>query len=176
MSEKKDNKKLITVLEGVITLTIGILIAIFGIQTVLDLYFGILFLVGGVVLLIIEFVRLVKSSKMLFTGLFMGTALTSIGACLLAHHLSLGILIGVIVILVIAFGGALLLFGIYTLLKVNKAVGIFQMVIGLLAVLMGVLYLTVAGFAQAFWIVVGILIALYGAFIIVYTLVSKKQQ
>lgn len=174
MSEKKDNKKLITVLEGAITLTVGILIAIFGIQTVLDLYFGILFLVGGVVLLVIELVRLIKNSEMNFGGLFLGCALTAIGGCLLGHHLSLGVLIGVIVILTIAFGGALMIFGIFTLLKINKALGAGQIIIGFLAALMGVLYLTVPGFAQAFWIVVGILIAIYGAFIIIYTLVKKK--
>ncbi len=174
MSESKDNKKLITVLEGAITLTIGVLIAIFGIQTVLDLYFGILFLVGGVVLLVIEFVRLIKNGKMVFSGLLLGCALTAIGGCLLGHHLSLGVLIGVIVILTIAFGGALMIFGIFTLLKINKALGIGQILIGFLASLMGVLYLTVPGFAQAFWIVIGILIAIYGAFIIVYTLVKKK--
>ena len=174
MSESKDNKKLITVLEGAITLTIGVLIAIFGIQTVLDLYFGILFLVGGVVLLVIEFVRLIKNGKMVFSGFLLGCALTAIGGCLLGHHLSLGVLIGVIVILTIAFGGALMIFGIFTLLKINKALGIGQILIGFLASLMGVLYLTVPGFAQAFWIVIGILIAVYGAFIIVYTLVKKK--
>ena len=174
MSEKKDNKKLITVLEGAITLTVGILIAIFGIQTVLDLYFGILFLVGGVVLLVIELVRLIKNSEMNFGGLFLGCALTAIGGCLLGHHLSLGVLIGVIVILTIAFGGALMIFGIFTLLKINKALGAGQIIIDFLAALMGVLYLTVPGFAQAVWIVVCILIAIYGAFIIIYTLVKKK--
>ena len=175
MSGNKSNKKLIQVLEGVITLTVGVLIAVFGIQTVLDLYFGILFLVGGVTFLVIELVRLINNSEMHFGGLFLGCALTAIGGCLLGHHLSLGILIGIIVILTIAFGGALMIFGIYTLLKVNKALGAGQIIIGFLAALMGVLYLTVPGFAQAFWIVVGILIAIYGAFIIIYTLVSKKN-
>ena len=41
------NEKLVQILEGLLILVVGILIAVFGIQTVVDTYFGILFLVGG---------------------------------------------------------------------------------------------------------------------------------
>ena len=81
----------------------------------------------------------------------------------------------IIVVLIIAFGFALLVYGVYAAAKVNKGYGIGQIIIGVLAALMGVLYITLPEFRTAFWIVVGILIALYGGFVFFYALLSKKK-
>lgn len=169
------NEKLVQILEGLLILVVGILIAVFGIQTVVDTYFGILFLVGGVALFIVELVNLVKVGKLTFAGLFSGAAASALGACLLAGYISFGVLVNIIVVLIIAFGFALLVYGVYAVVKVNKGYGIGQIIIGALAALMGVLYITFPGFRTAFWIVVGILIALYGGFVFFYALLSKKK-
>jgi len=169
------NERLIRALEGTLILVVGILIAIFGIQSVVNIYFGILFLVAGVLLLGVELVKLVKSRKLTFTGLFTGIASTAIGTCLLTGYLSFAALVNVVVIAVIAFGLALTIYGIYTAIRINKAYGAGQIVIGFLAALMGILYITVPQFSTAFWIVTGILIAIYGAIMLIFAIANKKM-
>ena len=168
------NKQLVLFLEGLLTTVVGVRIAVFGIQTVIDTYFGILFLITGVAFLGIECVALSKKNELSFANLFLGMACLLIGIFLLASILSFGILIGIFVTLVIAFGAALMFYGVYSLAKKETVAGVVQLVFGAVAVTMGILYLTVDDFAKAFWIVIGILVALYGAFLMVTALVKKK--
>ena len=169
------NKQLINIAEGILTAVVGVLIAVFGIQTVVDMYFGILFLVLGAVLLVIELASLVKVKKLEFGGLFAAFAFIIIGSFLVAGKLSFGVLIGIFVALIIALGGALMFYGCYALVKTSLFYGIGQIVIGAIALTMGILYLTVPEFATAFWIVIGILIALYGVLLTVFAIVNKKD-
>ena len=71
-------------------------------------------------------------------------------------------------------GAAVLCYGIYLIGKKEPAIGAIQIVIGAVAITMGILYLTVDGFATAFWIVIGILIALYGLTLTIFAIVDKK--
>ena len=54
------NKKTVAILEGIGTIVLGVLIAVFGGLAVLDIYFGIIFLVAGAALLIFHFVEVAK--------------------------------------------------------------------------------------------------------------------
>ncbi len=168
-----ENKKLISILEAVGTIAFGILVAIFGFRT-FDYYFGIVFLVASFAALVAIIVGLVKYRTLAFGLCLVFSATLVFGITIITRYLSLGYLLYVLVLLFIAFGGALMFFGIYTAAKTNLFYGIGQIVVGALSVTVGVLFLTVPAFNQAFWIIVGILIAIYGVFYLVSALTNKK--
>lgn len=170
-----DNKKLLTIVEGAITIVLGVLIAVFGTRT-LDLYFGILFVIGAAFFLTIALVSLIKTKLLPFGSLLAFSALLTFGVVLLLGQLSFGFVVYLIVLFVIAAGGALALYGIYTLIADNLVYGIGQIVLGGLAITMGILYLTVPEFHVAFWIIVGVLVAVYGVLVIVSAFTGKKSK
>lgn len=170
------NKKLVRVFEGLATVAIGVLIAIFGIQTVVDMYFGALFLVSGVLLFVFVIVVLAKTKELQFPELLMGSVLLTMGISLLARFLSFAILIQLFVLVIIAAGFAIFCFGLYTMIKVHVGYGLGQMGLGAVAILMGALYLTIPGFEHVFWIVIGVLVALYGLLLFFVALFEKSDK
>ncbi len=167
------NKKIITVFEGLATVVLGVLIAIFGTQT-LATYFGILFLVSGAGFLVVSITGLAKLKTLVFGAVLAFTTLVLFGVLLLIHPELLEFFIVLFVYFIIALGGALFLHGIYFMIKHNVIYGIGQMTLGAIAVVLGVLYLTIAGFRAAFWVVIGVVVALYGVLLVVDGL-SKKD-
>ena len=168
-----NNKKLIGILEGILTIVLGVLIAIFGIGT-LDLYFGIVFVAMAALFLVVSIVALAKTGVLPFGAVLAFTTLLTFGIFILTNRLSVGYVIYLLVIFVIAAGGALVFYGAYSAAKINLAYGIGQIVLGALAVVAAVLYLTVPEFYRAFWIIVGVLVALYGVLVLVEALTDKK--
>ena len=169
----KDNKKLFAILESIAVIALGILLAIFGFKTV-DLYFGIMFIIAATAFLAIVIAYLVKSKSLPFPPLFGFTASLVFGILILLNRFSLSYFFYIFVLFVVAFGGALLIYGIYTMTKGATALGAGQLIIGVLLLVSGILYLTVPQFGQAFWIVVGILVALYGVLLLIEAIAGKK--
>lgn len=170
-----DKNKLITILEGAIVIALGILIAIFGAATVLDTYFGIVAVVLGAILTVVGIVALVKKAPLPF-GIVLGACVAiTIGVAFLTSHLSIEALIHFIVFVLIGLGGALALYGIYTIIKGQMLYGIIQIVVGAVLLTLGILFITVPDFQQAFWIITGIVVALYGAMMVVSVFLPKKD-
>lgn len=167
------NKKLVNVLESVALIVFGVLIAIFGFRT-FDIYFGIVFLVGALGFLVAAIVELSKYKTLSFSPLFLFCALLIFGVVILLGHFSLYYMVIILVYLVIAFGGALIIFGAYAAAKVNAFFGIGQIVLGAVMVTVGVLYLLVPEFNTAFWIIVGVLVAVYGVLSLVMVATGKS--
>ena len=168
-----DNKKVVGILEGVVTVVLGVLIAIFGINT-LDLYFGIVFVATAALFLILAVVALAKTGVLPFGLVLPFTVFLTFGIFILTNHLSLAIVVYLLVIFIIALGGALIFYGAYVAAKINAIYGIGQITVGILSVVVAVLYLTVPEFYKAFWIIVGVLVALYGVLLIVGEATNKK--
>ncbi len=168
------NKKTVAILEGIGTIVLGVLIAVFGGLAVLDIYFGIIFLVAGAALLIFHFIEVAKTKLVEFASIFLGVTLILLGTFLLAHLLSFGIFVQFFIILLIAAGATLIVMGAFNMARISTFYGVGQMVIGLLAITFGVLYLTVPQFQVAFWIVVGVMVAVYGVLLTASALASKK--
>ena len=72
-------------------------------------------------------------------------------------------------------GIGLILAGAYCVSKKLVFNGVGQIVIGALMVTFVDIYKTVPDFAKAFWIIIGILVAIYGALVIVSALIDKKK-
>ena len=167
------NKKLVNILEAVAMIVFGVLVAIFGFKT-FDIYFGIVFIVAAVGFLVAAIVELTKMKILSFSLLFAFCALLIFGIVILLNQFSLYYMVIVLVYLIIAFGGALIMFGSYSAAKVNVFYGIGQIVLGAIAVTVGILYLLVPEFNVAFWIIAGVIIALYGVLMLVLAATNKK--
>lgn len=168
-----NKEKLLGILEGAVIIALGVLIAIFGFATVVDVYFGVVACVVGAALLGVSIYAMTKK-ELTFGLLGLGAILIAIGVGLLVHQLSFGVLIGFMVYAILGFGAALIIYGIYLLARKYTIYGVLVLVIGILLVTFSILYLTVPEFQQAFWIAVGISIALYGVLYIVFILTDKK--
>ena len=168
-----DKNKLLGILEGAVIITLGVLIAVFGFATVVDIYFGIVAIIVGAALLGVSIYSMIKKT-LTFGLLGLGTILIAIGIGLLVHQLSFGVLIPFVVFAVLGYGAALIIYGIYLLARKYTIYGVLVLIIGILLVTFAVLYLTVPEFQKAFWIAVGISIALYGVLYIVFILTEKK--
>ena len=72
-------------------------------------------------------------------------------------------------------GAGLVLVGIYAFAKKNTFVGLMDVVIGVAAIVLAVLYIAIPEFRDAFWIIVGIVVASYGVLEIVSAFIGKKK-
>lgn len=169
------NNKVARVLEGAILVALGVIIAICGIGSAIDIYFGIVFTVAGACLIILGFAGLNKKDASGLSDLILGSVLLTIGVCLFTPWLSFGALIDIFVIALMGLGIGLMLSGAYCLSKKLVFNGVGQIVIGALMVTFVIIYKTVPDFAKAFWIIIGVLVAIYGALLIVSALIEKKK-
>lgn len=169
------NSKLARVLEGAIIVALGVIIAIGGIGSAIDIYFGIGCTIAGVVLLLLAFIGLSKKDATYLPDIILGAVLLTIGICLFTPWLSFAALVDLLVIALMGLGVGLIITGAYFITKKALFNGIGQIVVGILMVTFVILFKTVPEFAQAFWIIVGVLVALYGVLLIVTALIDKKR-
>ena len=166
-------EKYARIIAAVILIVMGIIIAVVG-AGALDLYFGI----AGGVLVILNIISLAKSKQITFGQLFLSTALIVLGVSFIwTHYVSFTMLINLFVLLILGLGIALLAYGLFTVLLSKKiAVGVVEMVLGIVVIVFTILYLNVADFQKAFWIVTGIAIAAYGVLELISVLANKKLK
>ena len=170
------SNKLVTIIQGAIAVALGILIAVFGGVQTLGTYFGVLFIIAGVFALALAFTALFRTQLLGFGGLFIGGAFLALGTALLIHPELFGFIVYIVVLLIIAAGSALVVYGVFTIVKHSLFYGLGQIVVGAIAVTLAVLFLKVGGFQTVFWIIVGVLVALYGVCMIVTALVVKEDK
>ena len=169
--------KLLVILEGAIIVALGVLIAIFGLATVLDTYFGILAIIAGVILGILVIVTISKKQPLALGPVAMSCILITVGVGLLLQGwLTVASIILFLVFVLIGLGGGLLFYGIYCVVNGKPLFGVAQIIAGVAMITIGVLYLTVADFQQAFYIVLGIVIAIYGVLVIVSAFLDSKKK
>jgi len=169
-------EKTASIVTAIITVALGILIAFFGFGA-LDIYVGIGCLAAGIVLAVVNIVFIAKKRPTAFGSLFLSVVLIVVGIFLFTDYLSFGILEHLIVAIILGLGIALALYGILTI-AVAKLVpyGVVQMVLGLAVIALAIVYMNVGDFRQAFWIIVGVIIAVYGVIDLVMILTSKKKK
>ena len=170
-------EKILQIIEGLIIIALGVIIAVFGGGTTLNIYFGIVAMVGGVALTVLNIVTLVKAKVLDFGATFLGSALIVVAIGLFAGYLLFDVLINLVVLLFMGLGIALILYGLYSMLmKKDMLAGICQIIIGAAAIVLSILYLAVEDFRAIFWIIVGVVVAVYGVLIIVSAFIGKKKK
>ena len=164
---------LFQILSGAILVALGVLIAIFQIGA-LDLYFGIIAIIGGAVLLAYGIYLLAKKNGVNGSSVILASVLLALGITLVIHFVSFGALIPLILTLLIGGGTGLVLVGVYAIAKKDTFGGLINIIIGAAAITLSLLYIFVEGFRDAFWIIIGVLVAIYGVLEIVRAFVNKK--
>ena len=169
--------KIQAIVTAALIIALGFVVVFCGGGAALDLYMGIVLTVLGAIAAVLAVVVLVKTKALLFTTTFVATALLTLGIALLAEKLSLAVIIYVLAFLLLAFGVALVLFGIYTMLGAKLLVnGIIQVIVGAAIVTLTLLFLFVPEFAKAFWIIVGVLIIIYGILSLILAITGKELK
>ena len=169
--------KITKIIEGAVLVALGVLIAVFGGGEVLNVYYGVIALVAGVALLTLSVVTVVTKKPLTFGALFLGAALVVVGAGLLSGLLQIADqIITLIVLVVMGLGIGLILYGAYTIIEHNLFNGVGQIVIGAVCVVLSALYLGLADFRVVFWIIVGVVVALYGLFVIISVFFDKEKK
>lgn len=170
------NNKVATIVEGLIIAVIGVLISIFGPTQVIDTTFAIIAIAFGAVLLVFSVLAIVQKRDINASLTILGSVLLFVGIFLLTSWLSFGVLVNFVVIVLMGLGVGLIILGLLSVSKKNLPLGVSQLVIGALLTLFTSLYLGVEGFRSAFWIIIGIVIAIYGVLMTVSALLVKGKK
>ena len=169
--------KIFAIIEAIIAIALGIVVIVSGAGTALDIYFGIICLVGGIGLLSLACVGLIKTKILQLPATLLGSILVAVGISLFTPYLSFAALINLLITVILGAGAGLIIYGIYVLLVLkNLIIGLTQLIIGAAALVLAILYMTVPEFAQAFWIIIGILIIIYGLLLLVSAFLFKKEK
>lgn len=169
------NKDLTKIIHGVVAIVVGVLIAVLGIGSVMDTYLGILAIVAGSILLLLAVYALANKRPLPLAPLTLGGALIAIGVGVFTNYISFGMIINIIVISLFGVGGAFILYGIYMMAEGHVPFGVAFLVIGAGLITLAACYLAIEDFRKVFWIITGILIAVYGVLVIVFALTEKKK-
>lgn len=167
-------QKIINILEAILIIVLGVLTAVSGGGAALDLYIAIVSLVAGVAVAVLTIVKLNETRVLDFLGTFLACTLIVIASVMFAGRLSFGIIIVLLVYALIGLGGALIFHGIYLLTKKANVPATVEIVSGVIFMTLAILYLTIQEFATAFWIVVGVFIALYGIYALIFAIINKE--
>lgn len=170
-----DKNKVMGLIEGIIIAVLGVLIAIFGGQSVLDIYFAIVALVGGATLLALSIYAIAKKLPLHVGIVVLASVLIIIGSFLFTDYLNLaGAIIDLVAFIIMGTGAGLVLHGIYTVAKKAIPLGVGEIIIGAAAITISTLYIFVEDFRPAFWIIAGVIIALCGVLIIASQFIKDK--
>lgn len=169
-----NKEKLSKILTCTVLIVLGILIAIFGTGAI-DVYLGVVACVAGVVVLADTIFLITRKEKLVATPFVLSLVLLAIGITLFTHWISFAAIVNFLVVVILGTGAGLLCYGIYLLAHKETSNGLLNMVMGVVAIVLAVLYIAVPDFAKAFWIIVGVVIAVYGVLGLVFTLIEKKK-
>lgn len=172
------NKKLVAIIEGALLITIGVLIAVFGGKDVMDMVFGILFIISGAAFACLSCLTMVKTKILPLGVTFAAATALFFGILLVASKDTVMDAVRYAMIATAGLGAALFLKGLHVLIAKKLAfTGVGQMVIGAGITVVSVLYLfPPEGFFKVFWIIVGVLIAVGGLYTCLMGFFGKEAK
>ncbi len=169
-----NNSKINEIISAIIIIVIGVLIATLGINTVLNNYVAIVCIIIGGLLALGCLAAIIKKAPLTIGIPVFSGILLAVGITIFTKWLDLAALINLLVSTEIGFGAGLALYGCYLVcFKKQLAMGLTQFLSGAIALLLGILYIAIPDFRTVFWIIVGILIAVYGGISFVIALAKK---
>lgn len=169
------NKHIKTIVLGSILTAFGILLAVFRGQDVLNKVLAFSFIVIGVALGLVLLISVIKKFSVALFDFITASTLISLGVGMLTNYLNLGFIIQILVLAILGAGAALVLYGTYTIYKKRPIIGIIQLAIGVICVVLSIVYILSKEFQDVFWIIIGVTIAVYGAFIIISVIASSRS-
>ena len=170
------DNKIMNVLRGAFIIVLGVLVAVCGVGTAVNVYFGVVSIVAGVLLIGLGIYTAAKKMPLAVSAFLLGAVLTTIAIALFIEKLSLAVLVTLLIYVIMGLGFGLAVLGIVTIVRRNLFYGIGEIVIGALLVVFTALYLGIPDFQKAFWIIVGILMIVLGVAVIIFSLVDKSGK
>ena len=170
------SKKVISILEGIAVIVLGILIAVLGAGVVVNNYLAIVCLVVGIVFILFNLYLFFKKQPILFAPLGLGAALISVAIGVFVGYISFNMLINILHFALMGIGAMMALYGIYMARNFNLFYGIFEVVLGLAILALCLCYYFIPDFRSVFWIIVGSLIAVLGGLAVVGATMNKKLK
>jgi len=173
----KNLAKVLSIIEAVIVIVCGVLIACGYNGEIVDLMVGISLTLLGVDFLAMCF----TINKNFAIGLgIAGAASLSLGIALMCNSIGFAeTILTILIVMGMGIGLFLVLFGFIRIAMKDVRNGLFLVIGGAILATLAFLMYFIGGFRQAFWIIAGILIAIYGIFTLISIIVpsvSKKLR
>ena len=169
------DKKLTTAIEGLFLAVLGILVIVCGVGQTVDIYFGVVAIVAGLLLLVFAGLAISKKMPLPVGFVIMGSVLITVAIALFAQKLSFAMLVDLMIFLLMGLGFGLAALGVFAICKKAPVYGVGLLVIGALLVTFTALYLGINDFRQVFWYIVGGLMIAFGVVIVVLAFVDPKK-
>lgn len=167
------DSKISAVIRGAFIIVLGILVAVCGVGTAVNVYVGVVCIVAGIMLLGFSAFMVAKKLPTPIGYLVLSGILITFAVALFMGKLSLDVIIGLLIFGIMGTGFGLIAVGIVEIARRHLLFALVEMFIGGLLILFTALYLGIPEFQTAFWIIVGVLMIVFGVFIIIASLVSK---
>ena len=172
-----NKEKIYRIISAVFLVVLGVMVAINGGGVAIDIYFGVVLLVAGASLFVIDMINLSNNHELSLVLTTASFALICLGAALLTPWLSFSVLIYIVVFALIGVGGALIFHGFYLFSKkVPIFFGVGEIVAGAALLTFCLLFLFVEEFRRYFWIIMGSFLIVYGVFYLVETFVELPSK
>ena len=160
------------IIDGLIAIVLGIMILLIGIGNTLDIYFGVLLVVGAAALIALGFIALARKLPYL-VPFVVGGALMAAGIALFCKFCTVQFLIPFAVVGLLGAGAGLVAHGLVTIVRVNFVYGLGEVALGAIAVTITALYMNIPQFVQVFWYIMGALVIAGGACLLILGIVKK---
>ena len=170
------NKQIKTILFGTVLIAVGVLLAIFGGQSVINTIIAVCSLVIGVAILLLEIITISKKEPLSLLNTIISCSLISIGIGLLVGKINTSLFFDIVSFITMAVGIALIVYGVYSICTKHIFIGICQILVGTASFVISLLYILLDEFKTVFWIIFGVVVAIYGAFIIISCLADNKTK
>lgn len=169
-------QKVYQLVESILLIVVGILIACSIIESnILDYLLGAGFLVLGVFLMVKSFTSSKALTFLLPTGIG-GAILVGLGISVFAKYIApVNFLLDLIIVAITAIGALFIIDSIIRFAKKSNTAGIAEIVIGCILLAFGLMFILWTDFRQYLWVIFGVLLAIFGVYTLVVTLVSLKK-
>ena len=170
-------QKAYTLVESILFIIVGVLIACSIIQpNILNIVMAIFVLILGIFFFTKSVTESSKNSLLLPGGLW-GAVLIGVSIAMFANALDIiSPLSTIIMVGIISIGALILIDAIIKLFKNHQKAGISELIIALILIALGLMLLLWAEFRSYLWVIFGVLLAIFGAYLLITTIIKLYKK
>lgn len=170
-------QKAYTLVESILFIIVGVLIACSIIQpNILNIVMAIFVLILGIFFFTKSVTESSKNSLLLPGGLW-GAVLIGVSIAMFANALDIiSPLSTIIMVGIISIGALILIDAIIKLFKNHQKSGISELIIALILIALGLMLLLWAEFRSYLWVIFGVLLAIFGAYLLITTIIKLSKK
>ena len=170
-------QKAYTLVESILFIIVGVLIACSIIQpNILNIVMAIFVLILGIFFFTKSVTESSKNSLLLPGGLW-GAVLIGVSIAMFANALDIiSPLSTIIMVGIISIGALILIDAIIKLFKNHQKSGISELIIALILIALGLMLLLWAEFRSYLWVIFCVLLAIFGAYLLITTIIKLSKK